>query len=67
MNAPQRFCREAVVRKHLRHPNILPLLGVTFNESHFAMVSEWMDNVNVNEFIRNDPDANRTALVRIDV
>ena len=53
--------------KHLRHPNILPLLGVTFTESHFAMVSEWMDNGNVNEFIRIDPDANRTALVGISV
>ena len=28
------------------------------------MVSEWMDNGNINEFVRKDPDANRIALVR---
>ena len=67
MNESQGFCREVVAWKHLRHPNILPLIGVTFSESHFAMVSEWMDHGNVNEFIRIDPDANRTALVGISV
>ena len=67
MGASQGFCREVVAWKHLRHPNILPLIGVTFGESHFAMVSEWMGNGNVNEFVRKDPDANRTALVGIGV
>ena len=38
-----------------------------FSEHQFAMVSEWMDNGNINEFIRKDPDANRIALVRIGV
>jgi serine/threonine protein kinase len=52
-----------VAWKHLRHPNILPLLGVTFSENNFSMISEWMDNGNANEFVRKDPDANRTALV----
>ncbi|KAF9789584.1 kinase-like domain-containing protein [Thelephora terrestris] len=57
------FCREVVAWKHLRHPNILPLLGVTFDDDYFSMVSEWMDNGNINEFILKDPDANRTALL----
>ncbi|KAF9791978.1 kinase-like domain-containing protein, partial [Thelephora terrestris] len=59
------FCREVVAWKHLRHPNILPLLGVTFSKEKLWMISEWMDNGNVNEFIRKDPDANRTALANI--
>jgi serine/threonine protein kinase len=63
MNSSQGFCREVVAWKHLRHPNILPLLGVTVSENRFAMVSEWMDNGNINEFVRKDYDANRTALV----
>lgn len=67
MNAPQGFCREVVAWKHLRHPNILPLLGVTVSENRFAMVSEWMDNGNINEFVRKDHDANRTALVRANI
>ena len=48
----------------LRHPNILPLLGVMMSENHFAMASEWMENGNINEFIEIHPDANRFKLVK---
>jgi len=48
----------------LRHPNVLPLLGVTMGNSEFAMVSEWMTNGNINEFIKAHGDANRLELVR---
>ena len=61
--ASQSFCREGVAWKHLRHPNILPLLGVSLNECRFALVSEWMENGNINDFIKRDQDANRTKLV----
>jgi len=64
MNALQRFCREAVAWKHLRHPNILPLLGVTVGENRFAMVSEWMKNGNINDFIEREWHVNRAELVR---
>jgi len=53
-----------VAWKHLRHPNILPLLGVTLNEHRFALVSDWMENGNINEFIERDRHANRAKLVR---
>ena len=49
--------------KALRHPNILPLVGVTMTETQFAMVSEWMANGNVNEFVKAHPDADRLGLV----
>ena len=49
--------------KTLQHPNVLPLIGVTASEAHFAMVSEWMANGNVNEFVKENPDANRLKLV----
>ena len=29
----------------------------------FVMVSEWMENGNINEFLKVHPDANRLALV----
>jgi len=64
MDESQRFCREGVAWKHLRHPNILPLLGVSLNEHRFALVSEWMENGNINEFIGEDRHVNRTELVR---
>ena len=64
MNGLQRFCREGVAWRHLRHPNILPLLGVTLNEHRFALVSEWMEHGNINEFIERDEHINRVELVR---
>ena len=47
----------------LRHPNVLPLLGVTMDAHRFAMASEWMVNGNINEFIKAHGDANRFELV----
>ena len=64
MDESQRFCREGVAWKHLRHPNILPLLGVSLNEHRFALVSEWMENGNINKFIEKDQHVNRSELVR---
>jgi len=49
--------------KTLRHPNVLSLLGATMENGQFAMVSEWMVNGNINEFIEAHRDANRFELV----
>lgn len=59
----QRFCKEVITWKSLQHPNVLPLLGVVMTGTDFAMVSEWMSNGNIKEFIAADPDANRFELV----
>jgi len=59
----QRFCEEVITWKSLCHPNVLPLLGVTMEGRLFAMVSEWMVNGNINEFIGAHRDANRFKLV----
>ena len=61
--ATQRFCKEFVPWKALRHPNVLPLLGVVMTETEFAMVSAWMPNGNINQFVREHQDANRFELV----
>lgn len=50
--------------KALRHPNIVPLIGVTVSETEFAMVSEWMVNRDINNFLKENPDADRLKLVR---
>ena len=47
----------------LCHPNVLPLLGATTSNNQFAMVSEWMVNGNINEFVEARPDADRFGLV----
>ena len=64
MNTLQRFCREAVTWKHLQHPNVLTLLGVTVSEHRFAMVSEWMEDGNISEFVEKNKHVNRNELVR---
>lgn len=33
------------------------------SKNQFAMISEWMENGNINEFIRAHPDADRLRLV----
>lgn len=47
----------------LHHPNVLPLLGATMIGAQLAMVSEWMENGNINEFLGANPDADRLRLV----
>ena len=49
--------------KTLSHPNVLPLLGVKMENQQFVMVSEWMENGNINEFIESHKDVNRFELV----
>ena len=51
--------------KTLRHPNVLPLLGVTMTETRFVMVSEWMEKGNINEFVKENAEMNRLVLVRL--
>ena len=50
--------------KTLRHPNILSLIGVMMSETQFAMVSDWMGNGNLSDFVKAHPDVNRLELVR---
>ena len=49
--------------KALCHPNVLPLLGVTMTETQFMMASKWMENGNINEFIKVDTTLDQLGLV----
>ena len=49
--------------KALCHLNVLPLLGVTMTDTRFVMVSEWMANGNINQFVKTNIDADRLGLV----
>jgi len=42
--------------KNLSHPNVLNLIGVpdTIEDGRFSMVSEWMDNGNIVEYVRGN-------------
>lgn len=43
------------------HPNILPLIGVSGQD--FTMVSEWMENGNIREYVLTHPEVNRPSIV----
>ena len=49
--------------RSLRHPNVLPLMGVTMTETRFAMISDWMVNGNINDFVKARPGVDRIGLV----
>ena len=56
---------EVVMWTALRHPNVLSLMGVMITtDNQLAMVTEWMVNGNVNEFVKVNKDADRLELVR---
>ena len=48
----------------LRHPNVLPLLGIVMGDEQFAVASERMANGNIEVSVRAHKDANRFGLVR---
>ena len=47
----------------LHHPNVLPLLGATISEGRLAMVSAWMANGDIKEFVNANINTNRLGLV----
>ena len=49
--------------KSLRHPNVLPLVGVAMGNNKFAMVSEWMANGSIDEYVKAHANVNRFELV----
>ena len=60
----QRFCREVITWKHLTHPNILPLWGVSITAEHrLHILTEWMPNGNIVRYTRSNLAANRLELV----
>jgi len=52
--------------KTLRHPNVVPLIGVTMmsDQNHFGMISEWMVGGDIKNFLQVNPGADRLKLVR---
>ena len=49
--------------KHLNHPNIVPFIGVTLEP--LQLVSEWMDNGKLQEYLRTNPEADSVNLVSL--
>lgn len=57
------FCKEVAMWKRIPHPNIVPFLGVSKAPAPISMVSEWMPNGNVREYIAKNPEMSRLQLL----
>ncbi|KAF7362739.1 Protein kinase domain-containing protein [Mycena venus] len=49
------FSREALIWRQLCHPNVLPFFGLYYLENRLCLVSPWMENGNIMEFLRFNP------------
>lgn len=66
----QSFAREAILWSQLEHPNVLPFYGLYRlgdQSDRVCLVSPWMDNGNVSEYISVNPKVARLPLVSLDL
>ncbi|CAE7119534.1 unnamed protein product [Rhizoctonia solani] len=62
-NTFERAAHELLDISNLDHPNVHRLQGVImFRDQYLGMVSEWMDNGNIYEYLLKRPDADRYQL-----
>jgi hypothetical protein len=59
----QRFRNEALDWKYLPHPSIVPFIGVTTEFCPFCLISPWMSNGDINQYLRDNPSTKRLVLV----
>ena len=52
-----------VVWKHLKHQNIVPLIGIT--STLLQLISEWLPDGDLAEYIARRPDIDRLGLVGV--
>ncbi|KAG6912003.1 hypothetical protein DXG01_000251 [Tephrocybe rancida] len=60
------FCKEAIVWRQLHHPNVLPFQGVCQwpgPSFRVCLVSPWMANRNVLQYLQRNPDDDRRSLI----
>ncbi|KAJ7797892.1 kinase-like domain-containing protein [Mycena olivaceomarginata] len=61
----RKFCREALVWQRLRHPYIVPLIGIDTESfpSSLSMVSPWMKHGTIIKYLSGIPDSARQFTV----
>jgi len=60
---PQRYCKEVTVCTRIRHENVLSIEGVAPDLFEFCMVSKWMGNGNMLNYVRTQEQVDRANLV----
>ncbi|KAJ6487845.1 kinase-like domain-containing protein [Mycena sanguinolenta] len=62
--AVEAFGREALIWRQLSHPNLLPFFGLYYLETRLCLVSPWLSNGHVLQFLENaSPDIDRVSLM----
>ncbi|KAF8186919.1 kinase-like domain-containing protein [Mycena galopus ATCC 62051] len=62
--AAQEFGREALIWRQLSHPNLLPFFGLHYWGSRLCLVSPWMPNGHILQFLETaPPDTDRVCLI----
>ncbi|KAJ7300978.1 kinase-like domain-containing protein [Mycena albidolilacea] len=57
------FGREALIWRQLCHPNLLPFFGLYYVDNRLCLVSPWMQNGNIMEFLRKPVNRDRLSLI----
>ncbi|OCH86823.1 kinase-like protein [Obba rivulosa] len=57
------ICKEAIVWKYLRHPNVTPFYGIDTTMFPVSFVCQWMPHDTVNAYLCERPAANRIKLL----
>lgn len=60
--SPQAFLEEAVIMRKCRHPNLVPLYGVCSQEEPLLIITEYMCNGSLLEYLRNNPEGKNLKL-----
>ncbi|KAF9645571.1 kinase-like protein [Thelephora ganbajun] len=63
MKLKKRFCKEAILWKHVSCPYVLKLNGVFYHNGVPAIVTPWMPHGNITEYLENNPKTNRIRLL----
>lgn len=62
------YAKEAIVWGQLRHPNIVHFYGIFYLDEakeKICLVSPWMDNGNIEVYLKKKPEAPRKPLVSL--
>lgn len=63
ISIPQKYCKDVTICRRVRHENVLNIEGVVPELFEFCMVSKWMDNGNMLEYVRTKEQVDRVGLV----
>ncbi|CUA71930.1 Hypoxia up-regulated protein 1 [Rhizoctonia solani] len=63
--ALKRMMREVYAWSKLDHENVHKLLGVTIHQGQLGMVSEWMTNGNLRNYLNRNPSVDRYKLANV--